>query len=324
MKKIVCIGGGTGPTAFLSGLVAAGGREKFDISAVVSVADSGGSSGRLRDEKGVLPPGDVLKALLALSPQPYAREILQKRFADNGVPKLNGHSAGNLLIWAICDYVGDYLAGVHAIEQMLECQGRVFPVTLTDTTLVATTSKREIEGEGRIEEWIYDRRLGMPDEYLKSVRLVAKKDILLLAEAEEVIRTADAVVIGPGSFFTSLMAVLSVDGMTAALKDTKGTLVYVVNLTTNPRETPRWKASTFIGKLEKQIKRRIDVAVINSHLPVSVEEKYEEKKSDPVRVDVEDSKWQGRRIILGEFVRPDSKLARHDPEFLTNAILSLI
>src|SRR3989344_5225546 len=196
-RKIVVIGGGTGPTAFLSGLVAAGGKDKFDITAVVSMADSGGSSGRLRDEKGVLPPGDVLKALLALSPKPYARELLPERFPHDGIPKLNGHSVGNLLLVSLYEYLDkDYLQAIVAMEQILKCQGRVLPVTLESSHLIAETTKRHIEGEGEIEKFLFGRKALVIDERLKNVRLIPTPT--LLPEADEAIRKADMIVIGPG------------------------------------------------------------------------------------------------------------------------------
>lgn len=318
-KKIVTVGGGTGQSAPLQGLVLLGGRKKFETTAIVGMADSGGSSGRLRDELGVLPPGDVLKALLALSTKSYARDLLSYRFNGRRRSILDGHTAGNLLLTMMSSYCGDYLNAVQSMEQFLDCQGRVFPASLSSTTLVGVTNRgREIRGEGEIELWIYGNKSIQPEHLME---LELEPVPMLLPAARRAIREADLVVIGPGSFYTSLAAVLKVKGMSQAIREVKQ-VVYVVNLTTHPRETPGWTAGAFVQKTEELIGRRVDIVLCNSSIPQPLREKYGEGKAEAVAVDVS-SLWDGRRVITANFVTPGAILARHDPERLALVIASL-
>jgi uncharacterized cofD-like protein len=319
-KKITVIGGGTGPTAILRGLVQLGGRKRFEINSIVTVSDSGGSSGMLRDELGVLPPGDLLKSLVALSPKVYARELLQFRFTEgNGLPRLAGHTFGNLSMVMFGLRTGNDLEAVLAMEQLLDCHGHVLPVSLNKRVeLVAETNRRFIVGEGKIEEWIYaEKKVGLREQLR---RVFLKPQPQILPEAMQAIRSADLIAIAPGSFYTSLMAVLGVKGMVAALRHKR--LAYVVNITTHPKETPRWKASDFVTHLEAAIGRQVNFVLCNTALPTKLKEKYRAEKSRTVEVDIP-ATWNGRFVIGARFVPEGAQLARHDPNLLASIIASL-
>ena len=283
------------------------------------MADSGGSSGRLRDELGVLPPGDVLKALLALSSKPYARDLLLYRFNGDLSARLHGHTVGNLFLSMMSQFAGDYLQALTAMEQLLDCQGKVLPASLDKANLVATIGRGEvIVGEGRIESWIY-RQKGGADSRIKSVSLQPAASIL--PAARDAIRAAHLVVIGPGSFFTSLMAVLDVGGLISELAGKK--IAYVVNLTTNHRETPRWKASRFLAELERKLARKVDYAVCNTSIPEQIQSRYREEGAGTVKADLPTS--YGKRLILcANLVPEDSVLARHDPMRLATLLVSIL
>jgi uncharacterized cofD-like protein len=315
-KKIVTIGGGTGPSALQKGLVLIGGKKRFETTAVVAMADRGGSSGRLRDEQGFLPPGDLLKALLALSPEPYAWPLLTKRFA-NAVPEMAGHSVGNILVSYLAEHLGgDLLKSILALQEILNCQGRVLPAYLEHVDLVAETNLREIRGEGKIEEWFYD----FPPDSEKLVGVHLEPVPELLPQAAMAIKGADLVVIGPGSFYTSLVAVLRVNGMKDALAKTR--IVYVVNVITHAKENPDWPVSKFVHEIEQEIGRGVDYVVANNALSKRLEDKYRKEGSRPVVIDVE-RHWDGRRIIRANFVSEHAKFARHDPVRLAHILSHL-
>lgn len=318
-KRIVTIGGGTGQSAPLQGLVLLGGGKKFETTAIVGMADSGGSSGRLRDELGVLPPGDILKALLALSTRPYARDLLSYRFNGRRSSVFKGHTPGNFLLTMMSSYCGDYLNAVRAMEQLLDCQGRVFPASLDLTTLVGVTNRgRTIRSEGEIEQWIYNT---VPVRgHLMGLELDPVPQ--LLPAASKAIREADLVVIGPGSFYTSLAAVLKVSGLSQSLRGAGRVVAYVVNLTTHPRETPGWTARRFVEKTEELIGRKVNMVLCNSSIPQPLREKYGEEKAEIVSVDIPSS-WDGRQVVVANFVKQGATLARHDPKRLAVVIASL-
>lgn len=308
--KIVVIGGGTGPQALLKGLVMLGGRERFDITAIVGMADSGGSSGKLRDQFGVLPPGDVIKALIALSRKTEMCELLRHRFPD-------GHSVGNLLLAEMSQTSGSLPGAISDMERMLGCQGHVFPASLDNVNLVAETTRRKICGEGAIEDFIYNGCLD-DSETIRDVFLQPRAS--LYPEAEIATQRADLVVIGPGSFFTSLRAVLLVEGMAAALARSR--IGYVVNITTNPKDTRGWKASDFVSRLENAINRKVDVVICNSTISRELLDKHYQQNSQLVETDLPED-WEGRRVIRGSFVPEDSSLARHDLMRLATVVATL-
>jgi len=316
MAKIACIGGGTGLAAVLSGLVQKQGNE---LSAITGMADSGGSSGILRDQLGALPPGDVLKALAALASDSEAAERILRFRWDQGVDeRYRGHTPGNLLLTAMSQFA-DFLSAVRALEAVLECRGRVYPAYLDHVHLFAqTTHDREIRGEGKIEEWIYTPQVEpiiTDTEKIDTIRLDPVPR--LLPEAADAILAADLVVIGPGSFYTSLAAVLLVEGMREALS--RCYLVHVVNLWNNPRETPGWSAREHSDKLSELIGRRADYIICNkSFTDGKAVASYLAQGYSPVRADI-----SGENVYCSNLMCSDGSLLRHNTAKLASALVWL-
>jgi uncharacterized cofD-like protein len=238
---VVTIGGGSGQYALLSGL-----RDIADIriSAVVSMMDSGGSTGRLRDELGTLPPGDILKCILALSPhQETARAIFQKRF--NKDRRLKGHNAGNMLLTMLSRYTGSFPAGVQALAEILDARGEILPVTIDRATLVAElTDGSRVFGESAI-----DTPRGHQRETIRDVYLVPHHSdtITVFPPVLEAIADADYIILGPGDLFTSIIPNLIVPGLKEKLKAVSAPIYYVVNIMTKFGETNHFQACDFIA-----------------------------------------------------------------------------
>lgn len=313
MKKIATIGGGTGLSTLARGLRRTGLTAACEVAAVVSMADSGGYSGLLRNERGVLPPGDLMKVLIALSHLPEEDlSFYSNRAADNSVE-------GHTMLVDLAEQVG-YLPAIEQMRNILQCSGRVLPATLDPAHLFAETNRRIIEGEGEIEKWFYDPKAKALEQE-KLLRVFLKPPCRLHSAARRTIELADLVVIGPGSFYTSLIACLQVEGMTDTLKGKK--IVYNVNVTTHPLETPGWTVSDFVTKLEQQIDRQVDVVVCNESVPTRLLKTYGEEHSAPVKIDVPKS-WNGRQVITHQLVKANAAFARHDPTLLARVIQGLL
>jgi uncharacterized cofD-like protein len=274
-KRIVVIGGGTGTFAVLQAL-----RDgPSEVTAIVSTADDGGSTGALRDELGVLPPGDLRQALVALSSDSTVlRELFSYRFTDGS---LTGHSFGNLLISALEKVTGRFDTAVIEAGKILAIRGRVIPVTTDQMRLIAHTADGgEVSGEHAIEDHIW---AGGPD--VVDMRL--EKACALHPLAKQALYQADLIVIAPGSIFTSLIPNLLVDGMKDVLKDTKAKIAYVVNLMTEKGQTGSYYVQDFVDLLEKYLgKGMVDFAVYNTARPSKelLEVYKKEKERIPVRL----------------------------------------
>jgi uncharacterized cofD-like protein len=224
MHKIVTIGGGSGQYALLAGLRD---LELLDITAIVSMVDSGGSTGRLRDELGILPPGDALKCILALSPhRDIARTIFLKRFTADR--RLAGHNAGNMLITMLSRYTGSFPSGIQALAEILDVRGHILPVTIDKATLVAElTDGTRIYGETAI-----DMPRGTQREKIRDVFLVPHHSdtISVYPPVLKAIRQADMIVIGPGDLFTSIVPSLIVRGLKEGLQKSKAPVLFILNI----------------------------------------------------------------------------------------------
>jgi uncharacterized cofD-like protein len=229
MHKIVTIGGGSGQYALLAGLRD---LELLDITAIVSMVDSGGSTGRLRDELGILPPGDALKCILALSPhRDIARTIFLKRFTADR--RLAGHNAGNMLITMLSRYTGSFPSGIQALAEILDVRGHILPVTIDKATLVAElTDGTRIYGETAI-----DMPRGTQREKIRDVFLVPHHSdtISVYPPVLKAIRQADMIVIGPGDLFTSIVPSLIVRGLKEGLQKSKAPVLFILNIMTKRR-----------------------------------------------------------------------------------------
>jgi uncharacterized cofD-like protein len=319
MIRMTTIGGGSGQFCLLSGLRDLPGTE---ISAVVAMTDSGGSTGRLRDELGALPPGDVLKCILALSPhRESARRLLLKRFTKTR--RLSGHNAGNMLLTMLSWYSGSFPEGVDALAEILEARGRILPVTTDNATLIAElTDGSRIVGEGAIDVPRSSRR-----EKIRDVFLLPKNNGLITVHPPvlEAIENADLVIVGPGDLYTSIIANLIVPEVAETLAKTTARLVYVLNIMTKFGETQQFRARDFVATVESAIQRPFDVVVYNHRRPEpQVLERYRRHRAEFVEIDNEDGWWNERKLVSADLVDTTGGMARHDPAKLAGLIRSLL
>jgi uncharacterized cofD-like protein len=313
---IVTIGGGSGQYALLSGLRQLAG---IRISAVVSMMDSGGSTGRLRDELGTLPPGDILKCILALSPhQEVARSIFQKRFKKDR--RLKGHNAGNMLLTMLSRYTGSFPAGVHALAEILDVKGEILPVTIDRATLVAElTDGSRIYGESAI-----DTPRGHQRETIRDVYLVPHHSdtISVYPPVLSAIADADIIILGPGDLFTSIIPNLLVPGLREKLGEVSAPIYQVVNIMTKFGETNHFQACDFIATLESFTGRRITAAIVNNQLPDErLLKLYRKQKSEFVDIGLVEDRC---RIIAEDLLETSGDIIRHDPQKLANLITRII
>lgn len=318
-KKIVTIGGGTGQFTLLSGLRD---LQDLDITAVVSMMDSGGSTGRLRDEYGVLPPGDVLKCILALSPyREFARNIFLRRFIRER--RLKGHTAGNMLLTMLSQYTGSFPSGIKALAEILESRGSILPVTVDRATLVAElTDGTRIFGENAI-----DRPESNQRESIRDVFLVPHHgdSISVHSPVIDAIHGADVIVIGPGDLFTSIIPNFVVPGVTEAIQETSAHVIYILNIMTKYGETHEFSAIDFVEKVEANIRRRIRSMIYNTQVPTPrLLEKYRKERSEMVRVSPDAVYWKNYVIHGAEMLNTSGDVIRHDPALLATMIRKVL
>ncbi len=313
-KKIVVIGGGTGVFTVLSGL-----KKYFnDLTAVVTMADDGGSTGILREEFGILPPGDIRRALTALSrsDNKILSALLNYRFEEGG--GLSGHSFGNLMITALERLTGSFPKAIEEAGRILSVQGKVLPVTLTKTSLSAELENGEIiRGETNIDIPKHDGRLKIKNIWLEprsSLNPAARKALL----------SADGIIIGPGDLYTSLIPNLLIKGMRETLRQASGKKIYFVNLMTKFGETTGFRLSDFVETIEKYLgKKVLDYVVFNkTKPPASRFRPYAEEKSEFVEADLENLSG-GPTPIAADLIRK-SGFIRHDPEKIARLVELLL
>ncbi len=313
--KITTIGGGSGQYALLCGLKH---LDDIDITAIVSMVDSGGSTGRLRDELGILPPGDVLKCALALSPfQETARPLLQKRFRRDR--RLRGHNAGNMLLTMLSRYTGSFPSGVAALAEILDIKGTIYPVTTDQATLVAElTDGSHVYGERAI-----DMPRGHQREKIKNVFLVPHHadQIQVFPPVVKAIETSDYIILGPGDLFTSIIPNLIVPGVKEALLKTDARIVYITNIMTKYGETHTFKCTDFVKHLESFTQKPADIVVCNTRQPgPSLLARYANQKSEVVEVDPNDDFWTNRRLFTADLLEPSRHIIRHDSKKLSHLL----
>lgn len=319
---MVVIGGGTGTYQVLVGLKR---YPNLDISAVVAMSDSGGSTGRIRQEFGMFPPGDLRRALLALSSLPIREKTLSRLFDfrfKNG-RELRGHSLGNIFLAALTQITGSPEKAISEAERILAVSGRVLPVTLTNTHLVAILENGEkIFGETNI-----DVRSVSPEIPIREVFLKPKAKVY--PQASSAIKSADLIILGPGDLYTSVIPNLLVEGVTEAIKGSRGKVVFIVNLMTKHGETDDFTASRFLGVARKYLglaEGKLKFMIVNRGLSrgrsLSWYKKY---KAEPVVDDLNGvdniSVLRGNFVENGE-VKP--RLLRHDPQKLARVLVKLL
>jgi uncharacterized cofD-like protein len=311
--RVVVVGGGTGLSTLLRGIKA----YTSNVTAIVTVADDGGSSGRLRKEMGVLPPGDIRNCLVALADsEPLMARLFQYRFPDGDPTGLGGHTFGNLFIATMSAITGDFEQAVKESSRVLAVRGRVLPSTLDDVVLVA-----ECEGGLMVEG---ESTLSTCGASIRRVFL-RPQDPMALPDAVEAIAGAEVIVLGPGSLFTSVLPNLLVPGIREAIRRSNALKVYVCNVMTEPGETDGFDASDHLRALFEHVgSGMVDVVVVNTgEVPPKLAERYRQEGAYPVAVDGEGLRALGVSVVEGDLVSV-ADYARHDPERLARAIMKLV
>ena len=315
LGRVVALGGGTGLPALLEAIKpAAGAPGCFDgVTAVVTVADSGGSSGRLRREMGVPAPGDIRNCLVALSDAPEVlRRLFQYRFVQG---ELEGHSLGNLFLAALAEVAGDFPSGVRQVHDILAIRGRIVPSTARPVELVAVMGDgAELRGE-----WDITR----DPRPIRRLRL-DPPDCAALPGACEALRAADLILRGPGSLYTSVLPNLLVRDLAAAIRTSRARKVYLCNLATQPGETDGFSASDHARVLLDHCDEGLfDTVLCNSApLPPSLDRLYAGSGSRPVPVDADALRGLGLAVVAQDLLGT-GEYARHDPVKLRSALVRL-
>ncbi|KXG74640.1 gluconeogenesis factor YvcK family protein [Thermotalea metallivorans] len=315
--KVVVIGGGTGLSVLLRGM------KKFtsNITAIVTMADDGGGSGKLREDLGMLPPGDIRNCILALAnTEPIMERLLQYRFEEGS---LRGQSFGNLLIAAMNGISDNFEEAIRKMNDVLAVTGKVLPVTTEDITLYAKLKNgKVIKGESQIPIKVKELNSEIEQVFMKPEHAKPLKESL------EAISSADVIVLGPGSLYTSVIPNLLVEDLADAVKKSRAVKVYVANVMTQPGETDGYGVWRHVESILCHTKGQIIDYVFVNHEDISPEvlQKYAEDGAQPVQLTMEDRKRimeKGMKIIEGPFVEIKKQYIRHDAVKLSEQIMKL-
>lgn len=325
--RIVSIGGGTGLSTLLSGLkkhvraanqIAEPGAPVVDITAVVTVSDDGGSSGRLRRDFDILPPGDIRNCMTALSEDEHLlSQLFRYRFA--GGRGLKGHSFGNLFLTAMHQITGDFASAVKLSSEILAIRGRIFPATSANVTLEAVLEDGSIvRGESKISK---------SRSPIQLVRLLPE-DCEPLADTLDAVKNADLITMGPGSLYTSIVPNVLVKGVSAAIQQSSAMKAYFVNLMWQPGETVNYSASRHVAVIHEHAGYPlIDTAVLNgAPIPEMLRRRYARAHVRPVENDFDELSAMGVRVVTADLVCDTSaqqKKIRHNPAALADVVIDL-
>ncbi len=307
--KVVAIGGGTGLSMLLKGIK----KYTNNITAVVTVGDDGGSSGRLREEMGILPPGDIRNCIAALADdENLITELFQYRF-KNG-EGLEGHSFGNLFLTALCSITGNMVKAVKESSNVLNIRGVVLPATLDDMKLAAEFEDGTIvKGESNI-----------PEARKSIKRLFTEPEVCkALPEVLTAIADADLIILGPGSLYTSVIPNLLVSGIVEAIMASTAKKIYVCNIMTQPGETDNYSVASHVNALLNHAKGRkiIDAVLVNDSLPDNISEGYAKSGSIPVRLDMENLAPTGVTVVSQKLIQENKEgLVRHSSHRVARAV----
>ena len=298
--RIVAVGGGTGLSMLLSGIK----NITNNITAVVSVGDDGGSSGRLRESLDILPPGDIRHCMTALADdEDLVTKLFKYRF-KNG-EGLEGHSFGNLFLTAMCAITGDMASAVKASANVISIRGRVLPSTLDDMKLVAEMEDgRIVHGESTI-----------PEAGGKIKRLFSEpSDCKALPEVIDAIKNAELIILGPGSLYTSVIPNLLIKEISEEIEKSKAKKIYVCNIMSQPGETDGYTVSDHLKALinHSGVKKIVDTVLVNNYIPENLADKYQKSGSYPIKIDLAEIKKLGIKVYAKNLVEPDKNgLVRH-------------
>lgn len=307
--KVVAIGGGTGLSMLLKGIK----KYTNNITAVVTVGDDGGSSGRLREELGILPPGDIRNCIAALADdEDLITKLFQYRF-KNG-EGLEGHSFGNLFLTALCAITGNMVKAVRESANVLNIRGVVLPTTLDDMKLAAEFEDGSfVKGESNI-----------PEAHKKIKRLFTEPAVCrALPEALQAIAEADLIILGPGSLYTSVIPNLLVAGIVDAIEQSKAKKIYVCNIMTQPGETDDYSVASHVNALLSHADGRkiLDAVLVNNSLPLNISEGYAKSGSYPVKLDMENLIPTGVTVVSQKLIQENKEgLVRHSSNRVARAV----
>ena len=307
--KVVAIGGGTGLSMLLKGIK----KYTNNITAVVTVGDDGGSSGRLREELGILPPGDIRNCIAALADdENLITELFQYRFKTG--EGLEGHSFGNLFLTALCSITGNMVKAVKESSNVLNIRGVVLPATLDDMKLAAEFEDGTIvHGESNI-----------PEAHKKIKRLFTEPECCkVLPEVIEAIAHADLIILGPGSLFTSVIPNLLVSDIAEAIEQSHAKKIYVCNIMTQPGETDNYSVASHVNAILNHAKGKkiVDAVLVNDSLPENISEGYAKSGSIPVRLDMENIAPTGIEVVSQKLIEENKKgLVRHSSNRVARAV----
>jgi len=318
--RIVALGGGTGLSSVLRGLKEHVARRKndrtpypiADLAAVVTVTDDGGSSGRLRREYRVLPPGDIRNCMVALSKDEHLLgKLFQYRFP--GGKGLAGHSFGNLFLTALTNVTGDFPEAVRVSSQVLAIRGRIYPSTAQNITLEA-----ELE-DGTIVAG--ETNISRSRKRIETVRLCPRR-ARPIPEVLEALRQADLILVGPGSLYTSLIPNLLIDQVVEVISNSRATCVYIANLMTQPGETQHYSVADHVRAIYHHTRRHIfDCVVINrTPVPPRLLRRYRLQGAEPVRPALAELQHMGLKVVTGDLLQLE-RVVRHNQESLTRLLL---
>jgi uncharacterized cofD-like protein len=320
--RVVALGGGTGLSTLLRGLKELVIRRTdertstehpiADLAAIVTVTDDGGSSGRLRRENRILPPGDIRNCMVALSKdEALLGRLFQYRFhAGRG---LIGHNFGNLFLAALTHVTGDFTEAIRVSSKVLAIRGRIFPSTLSNVHLVATLENgRTVHGETRITA------SSVPIKRLK----LSSRGVRALPKAIEAIKQADLILLGPGSLYTSILPNLLIPEIAAAIAKSSAPRVYIANLMTQPGETAGYALADHLRVIQKHVPRRVIDWVVANRQAVSpdVARRYRAQGAEPVAIDISALQKLGFRVILDNLLEEHGVL-RHNTRRLSRLLL---
>lgn len=321
--NVVAIGGGTGLATLLSGLKdfvghdENGGFSIAELSAIVAVTDDGGSSGRLRDELQMPPPGDIRNCVVALSEDAHLlSRLFRYRFTGNG--DLGGHSFGNIFLAALSEMTGDFAEAVRLSSEILASKGRIFPATTANVRLGAMmVDGSVVRGETNIS------KVGPMIERL----FLEPEDCVPLAGAIEAIGTADLITIGPGSLYTSIVPPLLVGEIAAAIESSPAKCVFINNLMTQPGETDGFTTEKHLDVVRQHASNvKFDHVILNCQ-PISDEQrqKYLAEGSVPIALDgpVDKASRYGAEFVYANLLE-DGEMVRHDPRKLAEVVLTCV
>jgi uncharacterized cofD-like protein len=318
--RVVAIGGGTGLSMLLRGLKHYVSRRRqeserhpiVDLAAIVTVTDDGGSSGRLRRENRVLPPGDIRNCMVALSQdEALLGRLFQYRFREGR--GLRGHSFGNLFLAALSRVTGDFAEAVRVSGKVLAIRGRIFPATLENVSLEAVmTDGKIVAGETRIAK---------SGKKIKRLSL-RPRHVRPLPDVLDAIRQADLILVGPGSLYTSILPNLLVSGVAEAIAKSSATRIYVANLMTQPGETQGFSHADHVRVIYGHTRGKLFDWVVANNQIISheVARRYSKSGAEPVRVDIQDLQFLGLRCLLDNLVEEDG-VVRHNSVRLAQLLI---